>query len=97
MKLWLLRPIEYEDGDTPDQLWIPQWDRAFGFVVRAETESEARAIAQANAGDEASERHIAWLGLSAATRAWTSAEHSTCVELVPDGQPGVVIRDFKDS
>ena len=36
MRLWLLRPQEgLIEGDNP---WDPWYDKAFGFVVRAETE-----------------------------------------------------------
>lgn len=40
MKLWLLRPIDPHGG-----LWDPWFDKIFGFVVRAETETEARTLA----------------------------------------------------
>ena len=36
MKLWLLKPIKR---------WTVWYDKAFGFVVRAATEDEARAAA----------------------------------------------------
>jgi hypothetical protein len=84
MKLWLLRPVGYGTDDI-DPLWVPWYDKTFGFVVRAETEAEARTFAQANAGDE---KEI-W----EPTEPWTSAEHSTCVESVALGPAGVVIED----
>ena len=43
MKLWLVRPIETDDdGDDP---WEPWYDKAFGFVIRAESDQKAREIA----------------------------------------------------
>ena len=48
MKLWLLRPINIY-GDSP---WNPWHDKAFGFVVRADTEQEARKLANEESGDE---------------------------------------------
>lgn len=36
MKIWLLRPIDGCDE------WNPWYDKAFGFVVRAAREQEAR-------------------------------------------------------
>lgn len=37
MKLWLLRPVVgLDENDNP---WWPWYDKAFGFVVRAETEA----------------------------------------------------------
>ena len=46
MKLWILRPIE----GSP--YWEPWYDKAFGFVVRAKDEKEARMIAYRDQGDE---------------------------------------------
>lgn len=90
MKLWLLRPVGYDGADYDeadiDPLWNPWYDKTFGFVVRAETEDEARQLAQGEAGDEARE------SLNG-TPAWTSAEHSTCIELTVDGPTEIVIVD----
>lgn len=84
MKLWLLRPI------AGHGLWEPWYDKAFGFVVRAETEKEARAIAQANGGDETRGD----VGYERSVPVWTDPIHSTCVELTADGEEGLVIMDF---
>ena len=83
MKLWLIRPVENlaQDNNNP---WEPWYDKAFGFVVRADTESEARNMAHDQSGDE-----------SARTRApWLDAVYSTCAELLPEGPAGVVMQDF---
>lgn len=77
MKLWLLQPIE-----LLTTLWNPWYDKVFGFVVRAENETEARKAAAAKAGDETPE-------------AWLNSHHSTCVELLPDGKPGVLLTDHR--
>lgn len=37
MRLWELRPIDKDSGP-----WEPWYDKAFGFVVRADTEAQAR-------------------------------------------------------
>jgi hypothetical protein len=37
VRLWLLRPVE-----SGSAFWEPWYDKAFGFVVRAETEEDAR-------------------------------------------------------
>ena len=79
MKLWLIRPRDPTSG-----AWDPWYDRAFGFVVRAETEEQARKFADAAAGDEKRSREDAWL----------SPDLSTCEELTADGDPGIVVRDF---
>ena len=78
MKLWLLRPISDEDTSSP---WNPWYDKAFGFVVRAKTETSARKLASEMSGDESSS-------------AWHDAALSSCVELTNDGPAEVIIRDF---
>lgn len=81
--MWLLRP-----GNNRGP-WEPWYDKTFGFVVRAETEEEARRYAQEEGGDETetypSEHPV--------VPAWTDAKYSTCVELVPEGKAGVIIED----
>lgn len=57
------------------------WDCASGFVIRAESEEEARAIAAENSGDEEP-----WT--------WTDPEYSKCEILQPDGDAGIILRDF---
>jgi hypothetical protein len=91
MKLWLLRPVnKLPDNDDP---WEPWFDKAFGFVVRAETEADARDMAHADAGDE---NRSTFLGRQTANtrEPWKDAKYSTCVELLPDGLAEVVIQDF---
>lgn len=80
MKLWLLKPRE------EDKLWEPWYDKAFGFVVRAETEARARELAEEMAGNESREGRQQF--------AWKDPEHSTCQELLPEGEETVVLRDF---
>jgi hypothetical protein len=78
MKLWLLRPIEGLENNP----WEPWYDKAFGFVVRAETEERAREIANESGGDEKPKN------------AWLDSTLSTCNELLPDGEEGLIIEDF---
>jgi len=75
MQLWILSPVEGRDE------WSPWYDKAFGFVVRAECESDARAIAAEGHGDEGKE-------------AWLSSDSSTCELLLDEGKPGQIISDF---
>ena len=82
MKLWLLRPSEKLSRD--DSPWVPWYDKTFGFVVRAETEEKARIIAQSNAGMEE---------YAAGGPVWINEEYSTCIELLPVGEPGMIIED----
>lgn len=91
MKLWILRPVEdLPKGYGP---WEPWYDKAFGFVVRAETEEEARKFAHECAGDE--NRGTFLGGKTADTNSpWLKAKYSTCVELRTEGEAGVVLQDF---
>ena len=84
MKLWLLEAIE--DLPTGNDPWEPWYDTAAGFVVRAGTETDARKFAHKHGGAEKEHHGI---------RPWLNPKYSTCLELVPDGDPGVVIRDFQ--
>lgn len=91
MKLWLLRPVNgLAKNDNP---WDPWYDKAFGFVVRADTEAEARDMAHAEAGDENREMFLG--GKTANTNEpWRDAKYSTCVELTAEGHAEVVMQDF---
>lgn len=56
-------------------------DQPAGFVIRAESEDKARAVAAANCGDEGPD-------------CWTDPLCSTCELVEPDGPEGVILRDF---
>jgi hypothetical protein len=75
MKLWILRPVN--EYSSP---WSPWYDKAFGFVARAEDELAARELANSRSGDEGS--------------AWLDSEFSTCTELTEQGDSGVIMIDF---
>lgn len=81
MKLYLLRPRE----NLTDSPWEPWYDKAFGFVVRAEDEKTARTIANGDSGDERWQQE---------QNPWLDESLSTCVELLPEGEQGIVIKDF---
>ena len=84
MKLWLLRPADaLPKEDSP---WIPPYEKAFGFVIRARDEQEARAIAD----DDDELENYEWEG----RRPWLDPKYSSCAELTARGESGVVIRDF---
>lgn len=91
MKLWLLHPMK--DLVANDDPWEPWYDKAFGFVVRAETEKAARRFAHDRAGDE---NRGEFLGSKIAdtNSPWLDVKYSTCTELLPEGEAGVVMRDF---
>ena len=90
MKLYLLRPVKkLEHNNNP---WHPWFDKAFGFVVRAETEAQARELANKDGGDETGGvNHSVY---RTGGDPWLDEEFSTCIELTPDGELGVIIKDF---
>lgn len=71
MKLWLLKPIHD---------WDPWYDKVFGFVIRAETETDARSIACVLSGEEGKD-------------VWKDNSLTLCHELTSDGKVGVVLID----
>ena len=84
MKLWLLRPADGLYGVNNPWGGVYLWDKAKGFVVRAETEEAARYVANNNAGDENDE----------VINPWLDGKYSTCVELTSDGEEGLILRDY---
>lgn len=91
MKLWLLK----NKTSTSEALnpWEPWFDKAFGFVVRAETEREARLIADENAGEENAGARDCRVN-SRTKRPWLRAEFSTCIELTQNEEAGLILQDF---
>ena len=91
MKIFELRPVEnLKDGDNP---WEPWYDKSFGFIVRAETEAEARKIANENAGYENRGEFLSNKTSNTKTP-WLDEKYSTCIELTGDGEAGVIMEDF---
>ena len=91
MKLWILKPVDnLTKGDDP---WEPWYDKAFGFVVRAETEDEAREFAHAEAGDENRGEFLSTKTANT-NQPWKDAKYSTCAELTAEGGAGIVMQDF---
>lgn len=89
MKIWLLRPILQDSESCP---WNDRYDKCFGMVVRAETEQEARELAQSKGWDETlllEDFHI-----KGECPAWTDHSLSTCVELDGSGDATVIIWDI---
>lgn len=87
MKLWLLTPHDPNSG-----LWLTWYDKAFAFVIRAETEEKARIQAQNLGGDEVPGK-FSEEGPSS-TLPWCDTSLTTCVELTAEGEEGVIIRDL---
>lgn len=91
MKLWLLQAKEgLPNGDNP---WVPWYNKSFGYVVRADTEEEARNIAHENAGDE-NRGEFKQRETAKTNQPWEDPKYSDCVELTADGERGLVLTDF---
>jgi len=91
MKLWILRPNkQLPEGEDP---WEPWYDKTFGFVVRAETEKEARKLANAEGGAEtgAASHNVYRKGGDP----WLDPAFTSCLELTSDDEAGVVIEDHR--
>lgn len=85
MKLWLLENNkDLAEGNNP---WKPWYDKSFAMIVRAETEEQARDIANEEAGDENNE-------LDSVPAPWKDPSYSTCVELTAEGEAGLIIQEF---
>lgn len=82
-KLYILRPIDGERG-----AWSPWYDKAFGFIVSAESPAKARKLADEASGDERDPGAI-W-----SKRAWIDARQSTCKELKPTEHSKIIMKDF---
>lgn len=82
MKIFLLRPIK----DLKNDPWSPWYDKAFGFVIVAESEDAARKLTENHTGDEAGWDNR-W------PNPWLDPTLSTCVE-VPIDEARMVLRDF---
>lgn len=85
MRLWILRPVD------PSSPRFEAYDTTHGIVVRAETEAEARQLADSCAGDE---NDSVWY-VGPDQHAWLCPSVTKCEELTPDGMPGVILVDFK--
>lgn len=85
MKFWRLAPRHDTiwwciEGKDP---WQPHRNRAFGFLVRARDEEEARWLAHQNAGDEN--------GTLDGVSPWLDQNYSTCEELPTEGAAAEVL------
>lgn len=91
MKLWILRPVEgLNRGDNP---WEPWYDKAFGFVIRAASEQDARKFAHEGAGSE-NRGEFLDRKIADTKSPWLDPKYSTCEELASSGEEGVIIQDF---
>ena len=91
MKLWILRPRrDLEEGNDP---WKPWYDKSFGFIIRAETETQARVIADSNGADE-NRGEFLRQKIADTKNPWLSAMYSTCEILSSEGNEELIMHDF---
>jgi len=91
MTLYLLEPVE--DLQKEDDLWSDYYGCVFGMVIRAQTEIEARKIAQKEGGFETErvdKNQIVKLF------PWHDPKYTTCVELTPVGDAGLIVKDMRE-
>ncbi len=79
-RFWLLSPRRKVGGENP---WDPWFDKMFGVLVLSASESDARALAALQCGEEGEQ-------------AWLDERFSECVPLddLPKDKDRVVLRDF---
>lgn len=69
-KIFVLRPVGYHDS-FEEGLWDPWYDKAFGFLIAADDETEARTMASNAHSSYEHEMKAAWL----------NPELTTCKEI----------------
>ena len=79
MKLWRLE-CHYDLAP-----WRGNWDVVEEFVIRAETEKQARRLATSRGGKE----------LEVEPAAWLSRRFSTCEEIAIEGTPTLIAREIR--
>jgi hypothetical protein len=93
VKLWLLRPRDDLPAERGVNPWEPWYDKCFGMVIRAESETAARLLAGRQR--ESFGNYVSWENAcDEGGAAWVSEKFSTCVELSVDGDAEVIMRDI---
>lgn len=85
MKLFELRPVNGLVADNNP--WWHGYDKCFCFIIRADSETEARKIADQNAGDE--NKYF--------KNPWQDKNYSTCIELTQGGKSGIISKELHTS
>lgn len=84
MKLWLLK-ARHKELPNDDNPWDDKWDKNYSLVIRAETEEQARQLAQDKAGEESNGHETDEI-----SKPWLYAKYTTCQELTADGNVEVI-------
>ena len=97
-RLWLLRP-HAEVLERKSHPWRPWFEKVFGVVVRAANETDARALAQAEAGSEGVGvyRELGCAQEEKAAAVWLDPTKTACEMLEVDGPPAVILVDRREA
>ena len=85
MKLWILEPLDIEAAPWEG----PLVDKRIKFVIRADSEKEARELAQKDGMDELHPRTRAGRAVEAQL-VWTNPELVSCKELTTNGPAEII-------
>jgi hypothetical protein len=79
--------------------WRPWFEKVFGVVVRASNETEARSLAQEEAGSEGLGvyRDLGCAQEERAAAVWLDARYTTCEELIAEAPPAVILVDRREA
>ena len=95
MKIWILRPNQnLPEEDNP---WNPWFDKCFGMIIQAETETSARHIADANGEDETRDGHDNFTNTNISNHPWLNKRYSTCQELIATEDEKVILKDIQQA
>ena len=93
MKLWILKPQDNLPVDSSNP-WVPWYDKTFGLIIRAETEEKAREMASGSISDVDVGTYTDDWSFVCTLKPWSDKRYSSCSELGPNGEEGIIMRDF---
>ena len=96
-RLWLLAP-RADVLERQSHPWTPWFDKVFGLVVRAANATEARKLAQRQAGNEGLGlyRRFGCADDELATEVWLDSDYTDCELLAPEGPEAVILIDRRE-
>ena len=91
MELYLLEPkdkYKNDEVDNKENPWSPWYDKTFGFVIAAESEKEARKIA-----DKRNHKWYSSHGSKHYEGLWLDDNYAKCINLKNINDKGIVLSD----
>lgn len=85
MNIYILKPISTEAGSK----WHPWYDKTFGMIVSADSEGEARYLANENSCGEDG----GW-GVDDNYGVWLNEKQTTC-KILEANESEVIMKDFR--